>query len=81
VASVPVCYALVRQLFDRRAATISAFFVAASVPFVYWGQTARAYAPAVFLVSASTLAFVVGLQTARRAVRRALRAPAELISC
>ncbi len=67
VATVPVCFALVKRLFDRRAATLSALLVAASVPLVYWGQMARAYAPAVLLVSASTLAFVVALQTGRRA--------------
>jgi hypothetical protein len=66
ILTVPVCYWLVRRLFDRRAATFSAFFVAASLPLVYWGQMARAYTVAVLLLSASTLAFVVALQTRRR---------------
>jgi mannosyltransferase len=67
ILTVPVCFALVRRLFDRRAATFSAFFAASSLPLVYWGQQARAYAVAVLLVTASTLAFVVALQTRRRA--------------
>jgi len=67
ILTVPVCFALVRRLFDRRAATFSAFFVASSLPLVFWGQQARAYAVAVLFVTASTLAFVVALQTRRRA--------------
>ncbi|MGH9297928.1 MAG: glycosyltransferase family 39 protein, partial [Acidimicrobiales bacterium] len=66
VATVPVCFALVARIFDRRAATLSALLVAASVPLVFWGQMARAYAPAVLFLSASTLAFVVALQSGRK---------------
>jgi len=68
IATIPVCYYLVRRLFDARAAVFGALFVAASVPFVWWAQTARAYVVALFLLSASTLAFVVAIQTRRRVV-------------
>lgn len=66
VATVPVCFLLVRRLFDRRAATFAAFFVAGSVPLVYWGQMARGYALAVLLTTGATLAFVTAVQTGRR---------------
>jgi mannosyltransferase len=66
VGTVPLAFALTRRLFDLRAATISAFLVAASLPLVYWGQNARAYTVAVLLVTASTYAFVCAVQTRKR---------------
>lgn len=66
IATVPVCFALVRRLFDRRAASLAALFVASSLPLVYWGQMARAYAPCVLALSAATWALVVAQQTRRR---------------
>ena len=66
IATVPVSFYLLKRLFDLRAAVFGALFVAVSVPFVWWAQTARAYVPALFLVCAATLAFVVAVQTKRR---------------
>jgi len=67
IATVPVSFYLLRRLFDRRAAVFGAAFVAVSLPFVYWAQQARGYAVATLLVTASTLALVLGVQTRRRA--------------
>jgi mannosyltransferase len=66
VATVPVCFYLMTRLFDRRAAVFGSVLVAASLPFVWWAQNARAYLVAVFLVCGSTLALVVAVQTRRR---------------
>jgi 4-amino-4-deoxy-L-arabinose transferase-like glycosyltransferase len=66
VATVPVCFFLLRRLFDVRAAFFGASFVAVSLPFVYWAQQARGYLLASFLVTASTLAFVVAVEERRR---------------
>ena len=66
IATVPTAFFLLRRLFDRRAAVFGAAFEAVSMPVVYWGQQARGYSVAAFLVSASTLAFVVAVQDKRR---------------
>ncbi len=67
VATVPFTYFLVRRLLGRPAAIGAAALVAASVPLVYWGQMARAYTPALLLVTAATYFFVVAVQTDRTA--------------
>ncbi|MCU1494323.1 MAG: glycosyl transferase, family 39 [Acidimicrobiaceae bacterium] len=59
VATVAIVCVVARRLFDRRVALASGLLSAVSLPLVYWGQDARAYAPMVALVSASFLAFVV----------------------
>jgi hypothetical protein len=66
VATVPVAYALLRRLFDRRAALFGSTFVAVSLPFVFWSQQARAYSLGAFLLTASTLALVVAVEERRR---------------
>jgi mannosyltransferase len=43
---------------DRRVASVAAVLCAVSVPLVYWGQTARGYAPMTCLACAAMLAFV-----------------------
>jgi 4-amino-4-deoxy-L-arabinose transferase-like glycosyltransferase len=65
IVTVPTCAYLLTRLFDARAGVFGAFFVAVSVPFVWYAQDARAYVVALFLVSAATLAFVVAAQTGR----------------
>jgi mannosyltransferase len=49
---------LARRLFDRRVALASGVLTAVSLPLVFWGQDARAYAMMTALVAASFLAFV-----------------------
>jgi mannosyltransferase len=49
---------LAKRLFDRTIAVISGIITAVSLPLVFWGQDARAYAVMVALVAASFLAFV-----------------------
>lgn len=66
IATIPCSYFLMRRMFDRRAAVFGSFLVAASAPLVLWGQNARAYLPAVFLVTAAALALVVAVQDRRR---------------
>jgi uncharacterized membrane protein len=43
---------------DRRVAAVGAVLCAVSLPLVYWGQTARGYAPMTCLACAAMLAFV-----------------------
>ncbi len=66
VGATPTSFFLLRRLFDRRAALFGAAFEAASMSMVYWGQQARGYSVAAFLVTASTLAFVVAVQGGHR---------------
>lgn len=66
VASVPCVYLLVRRLYDRRSATVSALVFEVSSPLVYWGQEARAYVPALFFLLLSALALVIAVQQRRR---------------
>jgi mannosyltransferase len=66
VGTVPLAFALTRRLFDLRAATISAFLVAASLPVIYWAQQARAYSFGVLLATASTYALVCAVQSRKR---------------
>lgn len=67
VAAVPCCYLLVRRLFDPVAAALAALLFVASQPLVYWGQQARGYLPAVFLLVAAALALAVAVQDRSRA--------------
>ncbi len=55
---------LARRLYDRRVAFVSGVLSAVSLPLVFWGQDARAYAPLVALVAASFLAFVALVERA-----------------
>jgi mannosyltransferase len=65
IALVPVGFLLLRRLFDLRAATFGAFFLAASVPLAWWAQTARGYEAAALLVVASCLFLVIAVETRR----------------
>lgn len=56
--TVALVSVIARRLFDRRVALCSGVLSAVSLPLVYWGQDARAYAPMAALVAASFLAFI-----------------------
>ena len=66
IGTIPVCFHILRRLFDHAAAVSGSFCVAVSVSFVWWAQNARAYVVAVFFVCAAMLAFVVAVQSGRR---------------
>lgn len=51
--------ALARRLFDRQVALATGVLTAVSLPLVFWGQSARGYAPMVACVTGSFLAFTV----------------------
>ena len=57
-ATAGVLARLARTLFDRRVGLISGVLVAVSLPLVFWGQSARGYAPMVALTATSYLAFI-----------------------
>ncbi|MDQ6822120.1 MAG: glycosyltransferase family 39 protein [Actinomycetota bacterium] len=57
-ATAGVAARLARTLFDSRVGLISGSLVAVSLPLVFWGQSARGYAPMVALTATSYLAFV-----------------------
>ncbi|MDA8290174.1 MAG: glycosyltransferase family 39 protein [Actinomycetota bacterium] len=63
-ATVALVSALANRLYGRRVALGAGVLGAVSLPLVYWGQQARAYALLVALVSGSYLAFVVVLDRA-----------------
>jgi len=67
VATVTLVGLLGLRLFDRRVALIAGLLTAVSLPLVFWGQSARGYAPMVALVTASCLAFIAMLDSSRRA--------------
>ena len=66
IATVPVCFSLLKKLFDLPAAVLGSLCVAVSVPFIWWAQNARSYTVAVLLVCAATLAFVIAVQSGKR---------------
>ncbi len=57
-ASAGLVTLLAQTLFSARVALISGLLTAVSLPLVFWGQSARGYAPMVALTCASYLAFV-----------------------
>jgi hypothetical protein len=61
VATVVLVCVLAKRFFDRRVAVVSGLLTAVSLPLVYWGQDARAYAPMIAFVAASFLAFAAVL--------------------
>jgi mannosyltransferase len=63
--TVPVAAALVRRLYDDRAAVVGAFMVGVSLPLVYWGQSADGYALGAFFATLSCWAFVRWLEGER----------------
>jgi mannosyltransferase len=58
VATVALVALIARRLFSPLAALAGGTLAAVSLPLVYWGQTARAYAPMVAFVCAGFLAFI-----------------------
>lgn len=62
------------RLFDRRVAVIAGLLAAVSLPLIFWGQSARGYAPMVALSTGSFAAFVALARPgseSRGAIRRA----------
>jgi mannosyltransferase len=57
-ATVALTSLLGLRLFDRRVGAIAGVLTAISLPLVFWGQSARGYAPMVALVAGSFVAFV-----------------------
>ena len=55
-----------RRLFDPRAGVVAGVLTAVSLPLVFWGQEARAYAPMLALVAGSFLAFDVLVRSGGR---------------
>ena len=58
VATVALIAAIGRRLFDPLVALVAGVLAAVSLPLVYWGQTARGYAPMCAFVCAGFLAFI-----------------------
>jgi len=56
IVTVGLIGAVGRRLFDRRVAFAAALLAAVSLPLVFWGQDARAYAPMLTFICASFLA-------------------------
>ena len=72
VVTVGLVGAIGRRLFDRRVAFAAALLAAVSLPLVFWGQDARAYAPMLTFICASFLALTyVTEDAAARGVRLA----------
>lgn len=62
IATVPVMYALAKQLFGRACGLLAALLMAVSACDVVYSQEARGYALAVLLVTLSSWLFVLGLE-------------------
>lgn len=58
VATVALVALIARRLFSAPVALAGGTLAAVSLPLIYWGQTARAYAPMVAFVCAGMLAFI-----------------------
>lgn len=56
IVTVGLLAGIGRRLFDRRVAFAAGVLAAVSLPLVFWGQDARAYAPMLTLICASFLA-------------------------
>jgi hypothetical protein len=72
-ATVAAVGMLAIRLFDRRVALAASLLSAVSLPLVFWGQSARGYAPMVAFVAASYVAFAVLVD--RHAEGRSIRWP------
>jgi mannosyltransferase len=58
VATVALVGLIARRMLDRRGAFAAALLCAVSLPLVFWGQDARAYAPMMMFIAGSFLAFI-----------------------
>jgi mannosyltransferase len=59
VATVALIAVIAQRLFaDRRVSLAAGILAAVSLPLIYWGQTARGYAPMVAFVCAAMVAFI-----------------------
>jgi mannosyltransferase len=76
VATVALIGVIAQRLFaDRRVSLAAGILAAVSLPLIYWGQTARGYAPMVAFVCAAMLAFIALVDAGGAAgARAALRA-------
>jgi mannosyltransferase len=76
VATVALIGVIAQRLFaDRRVSLATGILAAVSLPLIYWGQTARGYAPMVAFVCAAMLAFIALVDAGGPAgARAALRA-------
>jgi mannosyltransferase len=63
-ASAGLVTLLAQRLFDSRVALVAGLLTAVSLPLVFWGQSARGYAPMVALTCASYLAFMTVVRRA-----------------
>ena len=66
VASLPILYFLVRQLFDRHVALIATLLLAISPWHLYWSQTARFYTTLLLLYLAALITFFWGVEQGNR---------------
>lgn len=58
VVTVALVCLIARRMLDRRGVLVAGLLSAVSLPLVFWGQDARAYAPMITLIAASFLAFL-----------------------
>jgi mannosyltransferase len=58
VATVALVCLIARRMLDRRGVLAAGLLAAVSLPLVFWGQDARAYAPMMTFIAASFLAFI-----------------------
>ncbi len=59
VATVALVCLIARRMLDRRGVLAAGLLTAVSLPLVFWGQDARAYAPMMTFIAASFLALIV----------------------
>ncbi|MHB1510415.1 MAG: glycosyltransferase family 39 protein [Acidimicrobiales bacterium] len=66
VGTIPIVYCIGRRLANSRVGILASLLSAVSLPMVFWQQNARAYALGVLLTSASSLAFLVVVESGNR---------------
>ncbi len=66
IVTVGLVGAIGRRLFDRRVALVAGLLAAISLPLVFWGQDARAYAPMMTFICASFLALTYAAESPSR---------------
>ncbi len=70
IATAALVALIARRLFSPAVALAGGTLAAVSLPLIYWGQTARAYAPMVAFVCAGFLAFIELCDPPDRSTRR-----------
>jgi mannosyltransferase len=66
ILTVGLVAVLGRRLFDRRVALAAGLLAAVSLPLIFWGQDARAYAPMMTFICASFLALTYAVESPGR---------------